>query len=41
VRLPELHPYDVPELLLLDVSDGFPPYVGWLREHTVVHDRKA
>lgn len=40
-RLPELHPYEVPELLLVDVSDALPDYVGWLRENTVVHDRKA
>ena len=40
-RLPELHPYELPELLLVEVSDGLLEYVGWLRENTVVHDRKA
>jgi periplasmic divalent cation tolerance protein len=26
----ELHPYDVPEILLLPILDGDPPYLGWL-----------
>ena len=38
-RLPELHPYDVPELLMLEVSDGLPEYVSWLHDNTLVHDR--
>ena len=38
-RLPELHPYDVPELLMLDVSDGLRNYASWLHESTIVHDR--
>ena len=29
--LPDLHPYDVPELLSLPVEDGLPPYLAWLR----------
>jgi len=29
-RLPALHPYDVPELLILRCDDGFPPYVAWV-----------
>jgi len=30
-RLPQLHPYDVPELLVLDVRDGAPNYLAWVR----------
>jgi periplasmic divalent cation tolerance protein len=30
-RAVELHPYDVPELLVLPVVDGFPPYLSWVR----------
>ena len=29
-RAPELHPYDVPEVLVMDVTDGFPPYLRWV-----------
>ena len=31
-RLMELHPYDVPEFLVLTVSDGSEPYLRWLEE---------
>jgi periplasmic divalent cation tolerance protein len=31
-RVPELHPYDVPELLLLGVVDGHEPYLQWVQE---------
>ena len=30
-RVVELHPYDVPEVLRLDVQDGHAPYLDWLR----------
>lgn len=30
LRLPELHPYEVPELLALDVADGLAPYLAWV-----------
>ena len=30
-RLVELHPYDVPEVLVLDVQDGHMPYLDWVR----------
>lgn len=26
-----LHPYEVPELLVLEVADGFEPYLDWVR----------
>lgn len=29
-RLPQLHPYDVPELIVLPVSDGAASYVAWV-----------
>jgi periplasmic divalent cation tolerance protein len=29
-RMPELHPYDVPEVLVLDVAAGHPPYLEWV-----------
>ena len=30
-RLPEIHPYQVPELLVLPVEDGLGPYLAWVR----------
>ena len=35
-RLVELHPYEVPELIALDVVAGHVPYLDWLREQTRV-----
>jgi periplasmic divalent cation tolerance protein len=29
-RLPALHPYQVPELLVLAVEDGLGPYLDWI-----------
>jgi periplasmic divalent cation tolerance protein len=29
-RLPELHPYQVPELLVLPVEDGLPAHLEWV-----------
>jgi periplasmic divalent cation tolerance protein len=29
-RLPALHPYQVPELLVLAVEDGLPAYLEWI-----------
>ena len=31
-RLADLHPYDVPELLVLPVSDGGDSYLAWVRQ---------
>ncbi|MEI7705288.1 MAG: divalent-cation tolerance protein CutA [Deltaproteobacteria bacterium] len=31
-RLPEIHPYQVPELLVLPVEDGLAPYLAWVSE---------
>jgi periplasmic divalent cation tolerance protein len=33
-RLAELHPYDVPELLVVPISDGGASYLAWLEEST-------
>lgn len=30
VRVPELHPYDVPEVLVLPVESGHHPYLEWI-----------
>lgn len=30
--LPGLHPYDVPELVVLSVEDGLPAYLDWVRD---------
>ena len=30
-RIVELHPYEVPEVLALDVRDGHPAYLDWVR----------
>lgn len=37
LRLVELHPYEVPEVLVLDVRDGSVPYLDWVRSE-VDHD---
>ena len=33
-RIAELHPYDVPEALVLDVAHGLPSYMQWIHEST-------
>lgn len=32
-RVPELHPYDVPEVLVLAVGDGYGPYLEWVAQN--------
>ncbi|HEX5307238.1 MAG TPA: divalent-cation tolerance protein CutA [Dyella sp.] len=32
-RLLALHPYELPELLALPVTDGYAPYLDWVRAH--------
>jgi periplasmic divalent cation tolerance protein len=34
-RLKELHPYEVPECIMLRVRDGLPDYLRWLTENVV------
>ena len=33
-RLPRLHPYEVPELVVSPIVEGLEPYCGWVREET-------
>jgi periplasmic divalent cation tolerance protein len=37
-RLPELHPYETPELLLLPVTDGLGAYLKWMNDSTELAD---
>jgi periplasmic divalent cation tolerance protein len=32
LRVAELHPYDVPEFVAVDVAEGSPAYLHWVRE---------
>ena len=34
-RLPQLHPYQVPELVVAPVMDGLEPYCRWVLDETV------
>jgi periplasmic divalent cation tolerance protein len=31
-RVPELHPYEVPEVLVLPIEAGYGPYLAWVGE---------
>lgn len=33
-RLVELHPYDVPEVIALDIAGGHGPYLDWIGQET-------
>jgi len=33
-RVLELHTYDVPEVIALDIAEGSGPYLAWLRQST-------
>lgn len=33
-RLPQLHPYQVPELVVTEVTDGLEPYCRWVLDET-------
>lgn len=33
-RLAQLHPYDVPELLVFDAAGGSEAYIAWVRDST-------
>ena len=37
-RIRSMHPYEVPELLVLPVTGGGAPYLAWLSEVTAVED---
>ena len=32
LRVAELHPYDVPEFVAVEVAEGSPAYLRWVRE---------
>jgi periplasmic divalent cation tolerance protein len=32
-RIEQLHSYDVPEVLVLPISEGSAPYLNWMSEH--------
>lgn len=34
-RLRELHPYDVPEIIALPLSEGSGPYLDWIAQSTM------
>jgi periplasmic divalent cation tolerance protein len=38
VRVRSLHPYDVPEILVIPVTDGDPDYLRWVEQETTAHD---
>jgi periplasmic divalent cation tolerance protein len=31
-RIKELHPYDIPEILVVNIDDGLPAYLDWVGE---------
>lgn len=33
-RVQQLHPYEVPEVIAIDIVDGHAPYLEWLRVET-------
>jgi periplasmic divalent cation tolerance protein len=35
-RLVALHPYDLPEALVVPVLGGYAPYLDWVRQHTTM-----
>jgi periplasmic divalent cation tolerance protein len=34
-RLPQMHPYEVPELVVTALVDGLDPYCRWVRDETM------
>lgn len=33
-KIKELHPYEVPEIIVTPIVDGYAPYLSWLQEET-------
>ncbi len=33
-RIQQLHPYEVPEIIALEIKEGLPQYLDWIREST-------
>lgn len=40
-RLLELHPYELPELIALDIAAGHAPYLDWIAAETATGDPPA
>lgn len=38
--LAQMHPYDVPEIIVLPVIGGAAPYLDWVRQQTAVVQNK-
>jgi periplasmic divalent cation tolerance protein len=36
----ELHPYEVPEMLVFPVGAGYPPYLAWVRDGVAADDER-
>jgi periplasmic divalent cation tolerance protein len=34
MRIRQLHPYDLPEIIALPLKGGYPPYLEWIRQET-------
>lgn len=34
-RLRQIHPYEVPEIIAVPVTDGLPQYLSWVTESTI------
>ena len=35
MAIKSLHPYEVPEIIVLPVTDGYLPYLDWVRQETL------
>jgi len=33
-EIKKIHPYELPEVIVLPVTAGYPPYLNWVREET-------
>lgn len=38
-RIADLHPYDIPEIIVIDIADGLPAYLDWISRETAPGDR--
>lgn len=38
-RVPEIHPYEVPEVVVLGVDSGYRPYLDWVLEETTESEK--
>jgi periplasmic divalent cation tolerance protein len=35
-KILEIHPYEVPEIISVDIEAGHPPYLKWISENTTI-----